>query len=132
MKAKVRTILAVAATALAAIRMKHIGILAHSFEGAALCYRAMCLEGLDRLGPHQHPELTLTGRGMAEVLDEWERLDLPALQAFFRHDIQKLAAADCDFFVCPDNTAHIALESEGDAFQIDGAGLSRCLRPARD
>lgn len=114
--------------------MRHIGILAHSFEGAALCYRTMCLEGLARLGPHQHPEITLTGRGMAEVLDEWERLDLPALQAFFRDDIQKLAAAGCDFFVCPDNTAHIALESEGEAFQIPCLHIGEVVadRAARD
>jgi aspartate racemase len=114
--------------------MNHIGILAHSFEGAALCYRTMCLEGLAQLGPHQHPEITLTGRGMAAVLEEWERLDLPALQAFFCHDIQKLAAAGCDFFVCPDNTAHIALESGGDPFQIPCLHIGEVVadRAARD
>ena len=31
-------------------RMKHIGILAHSFEGATLCFRTACLEGVKRLG----------------------------------------------------------------------------------
>ncbi len=29
--------------------MKHIGILAHSFEGATLCFRTACLEGVKRL-----------------------------------------------------------------------------------
>jgi aspartate racemase len=98
--------------------VKHIGILAHSFEGAALCYRTMCLEGVARLGVHQHPEITLSGRGMAEVLDDWERDDLRTLRAFFHQDMEKLAAAGCDFFVCPDNTAHIALESPGEPFPI--------------
>ena len=98
--------------------MRHIGILAHSFEGAALCFRTMCLESVKRLGPHRHPEITLTGRGMAEVLDECEKSDLPALRSFFRHDIEKLAAAGCDFFVCPDNTAHIALEAPDEPFAI--------------
>jgi len=98
--------------------VKHVGILAHSCEGAALCYRTMCLEGVDRLGPHQHPEITLSGRGMAEVLDDWERGDLPTLRAFFGQDMEKLTAAGCDFFVCPDNTAHIALESQGEPFPI--------------
>lgn len=98
--------------------MKRIGILAHSFEGAALCYRTMCLEGVARLGNHRHPEITLTGHGMAEVLDDWERGDLPALRAFFEQDMEKLTAAGCDFFVCPDNTAHIALESQGEPFPI--------------
>ncbi|HZC38800.1 MAG TPA: hypothetical protein VE221_09010 [Sphingomicrobium sp.] len=39
--------------------MKHIGILAHSAEGATLCYRTMWMEGVRRLGAHRHPEITL-------------------------------------------------------------------------
>jgi len=98
--------------------VKHIGILAHSFEGAALCYRTMCLEGVSRLGPHRHPEITLTGVGMAELLNDWERNNLTTLRAAFMDDAANLAAAGCDFFTCPDNTAHIALESSGDPFPI--------------
>ena len=98
--------------------MKHVGILAHSFEGAALCYRTMCLEGVERLGAHRHPEITLTGVGMADLLPAWDTSDLPALRAAFFEDAEKLAAAGCDFFVCPDNTAHIALESPGEPFPI--------------
>jgi aspartate racemase len=41
--------------------MKHIGIVAVSAEGAALCYRTVCLEGAALLGPHDHPEITLHG-----------------------------------------------------------------------
>ena len=98
--------------------MKHIGILSHSFEGATLCYRTMCLEGVKRLGPHQHPEITLTGVAMHHMLDAWERGDNPALRAMFMEDAEKLAAAGCDFFVCPDNTDNIALESPGEPFPI--------------
>jgi aspartate racemase len=71
-----------------------------------------------RLGPHRHPEITLTGVAMHHMMDAWERGDLPALRAMFMTDAQKLAAARADFFVCPDNTAHIALESEGEPFPI--------------
>ncbi|HET9398589.1 MAG TPA: amino acid racemase [Sphingomicrobium sp.] len=98
--------------------MKHIGILAHSFEGATLCFRTACLEGVRRLGAHMHPEITMTCSPMALVLDAWERGDNDELRAFFMEDARKLAAAACDFFVCPDNTAHIALESAGDPFPI--------------
>ena len=98
--------------------MRHVGILAHSFEGAALCYRTMCLEGVARLGPHRHPEITMTGVGMDDLLSAWEGNDLPTLRAAFFEDAEKLAAAGCDFFVCPDNTAHIALESPGDPFPV--------------
>jgi aspartate racemase len=98
--------------------MKHIGILAHSAEGATLCYRETWLEGVRRLGAHMHPEITLTGVGMATLLDAWDANDLPRLRAAFMRDAGKLAAAGADFFVCPDNTAHIALESPGEPFPI--------------
>jgi aspartate racemase len=98
--------------------VKHIGILSHSFEGATLCYRTMCLEGVRRLGPHQHPEITLTGVAMHHMLDAWERGDNGELRAMFMADAEKLSAAGADFFVCPDNTAHIALESPGEPFPI--------------
>ena len=98
--------------------MRHIGILAHSAEGATLCYRTAWLEGARRMGPHDHPEITLTGTPMAPTLKLWEARDLPALRALFMADAAKLAAAGADFFVLPDNTAHIALEAPGEPFPI--------------
>ena len=95
--------------------MRHIGILAHSFEGATLCYRTMCLDGVSRLGPHLHPEITMTGVAMHHMMDAYARGDMHAVRALFMHDIAKLSAAGAEFFVCPDNTAHIALELEGPA-----------------
>ena len=96
----------------------HIGILAHSAEGATLCYRTCWMEGVARMGAHDHPEITLTGVAMAGTLDAWERGDLATLRAIFLADARKLAAAGADFFICPDNTAHIALESPGEPFPI--------------
>jgi len=96
----------------------HIGILAHSAEGATLCYRTMWLEGVRRMGAHNHPEITLTGIGMHHMLEAWDRGDLEALRAMFMADARKLAAAGADFFVLPDNTAHIALEAPGEDFPI--------------
>lgn len=107
--------------------MKHIGILAHSFEGATLCFRTACLEGVKRLGPHMHPEITMTCSAMALVLDAWERGDNVALRAFFMKDAEKLAAAGADFWVCPDNTAHIALESAGEPFPIPGLHIGEVV-----
>ncbi len=96
----------------------HIGILAHSAEGATLCYRTAWLEGVARMGPHNHPEITLTGVAMHTALPAWETGDLAALRILFKADAAKLAAAGCDFFILPDNTAHIALEAPGDPFPI--------------
>ena len=98
--------------------MKHVGILAHSFEGAALCFRTVCLEGAKRLGPHNHPEITMTCVAMHHMLDAWERGDHKSIRGMFVDDAKKLAAAGADFFVLPDNTAHIALETEGEPFAI--------------
>jgi aspartate racemase len=96
----------------------HIGILAHSAEGATLCYRTAWLEGIARMGPHDHPEITLTGIAMHHALAAWDSGDLETLRAIFLADARKLAAAGADFFVLPDNTAHIALEAPGEPFPI--------------
>ena len=76
------------------------------------------MEGGRRLGPHRHPEITLTGIAMHHALDAWDSGDLETLRAIFLADAKKLAAAGADFFVLPDNTAHIALESPGEPFPI--------------
>lgn len=114
--------------------MKHIGVLAHSFEGATLCFRTACLEGVAKLGPHMHPEITMTCSPMALVLDAWERGDNAELRGFFLRDAAKLAAADADFFVLPDNTAHIAMESGGEPFPIPGLHIGEVVaeQAARD
>ena len=107
--------------------MKHIGILAHSFEGATLCFHEACSEGVRRLGPHMHPHITMTCSPMALVVDAWERGDNAELRAFFRDDADRLAAAGADFFVCPDNTAHIALESPGEPFPLPGLHIGEVV-----
>jgi aspartate racemase len=107
--------------------LKHIGILAHSFEGATLCFRTACLEGVERVGAHMHPEVTMTCSPMALVLDAWERGDNAELRAFFANDAARLAAAGAEFFVCPDNTAHIALESAGEPFPLAGLHIGEVV-----
>jgi aspartate racemase len=41
--------------------MHHIGIMAHSADGAALCFLEV-REASRRLGPHRHPEIPLSIR----------------------------------------------------------------------
>lgn len=93
--------------------MKHAGILAHSADGASLCFLEMCREGERVLGSHQHPEITLSIQPMGEALPAWERMDLAFLRDYLAQTAARLAAAGCDFFLCPDNTAHLALEAVG-------------------
>lgn len=104
--------------------MKHIGILAHSAEGAGLCFLAACHEGEERLGPHNHPDITLSIVPMGAAMPLWERVDLFALRKIFAQTAQRLAAAGADFFVCPDNTAHLALEYGGPALPLPGLHIA--------
>jgi len=83
-----------------------------------LCYHEIMLEAQRRLGEHDHPTVTMTGLAMAPTVDEWDRKDYPALRARSTAVIDRLAAAGADFFVCPDNTTHIALETEGPDFAL--------------
>ena len=46
---------------------RHIGIVACSAEGAALCYRTVCLEGAQFLGGHAHPEVTMHTHSLGAV-----------------------------------------------------------------
>ncbi|MDU1671422.1 MAG: hypothetical protein E6833_35135 [Bradyrhizobium sp.] len=45
---------------------QHIGIVGCSAEGAALCYRTICKEGADILGPHAHPEVSMHTPSLAD------------------------------------------------------------------
>lgn len=89
----------------------HIGILAHSADGAALCFLEMVRRASESLGAHAHPEITLSILPMGPTLEFYERNDLAAVRDYLARTAQRLRDAGCDFFVCPDNTAHLALET---------------------
>lgn len=88
---------------------KHIGIVACSAEGAALCYRTICKEGAQQLGPHDHPEITMHTPPLAEYVERIARGDWPGVGELMLASAQKLARAGADVLICPDNTIHQAL-----------------------
>lgn len=98
--------------------MKHIGILAHSAEGASLCYLSAVHEGSLQLGEHTHPDITLDSIPFGQTMPFWEKEDFEGVRGFLMASAKRLAKAGCDFFVCPDNTGHLALEAGGDPFPI--------------
>ncbi|MEQ1618290.1 MAG: amino acid racemase [Terricaulis sp.] len=100
--------------------MLHIGILAHSADGAALCFLEMVREGARALGAHEHPEITLSILPMGATFAAYDRGDLDAVNAHLRQTCQRLADAGCDFFVCPDNTAHIAFDAAREPYPLPG------------
>ena len=107
--------------------MRHIGILAHSADGAALCFLEMVREASRRLGAHQHPEITLSIWPMGPLLELYQRNDLPAVAAYLAGTAQRLADAGCDFFVCPDNTAHMALERCREPLPLPGLHIAEIV-----
>ena len=100
------------------------GILAHSSEGAALCYLTFCREGFARMGQHMHPDVMLDCTAMAHAMPAWEAGDHAAVRALLAESVERLAAGGCDFFACPDNTAHIALETEGPPLALPGLNIA--------
>ncbi len=106
---------------------RHIGILAHSADGAALCFLSAVREGARRMGAHDHPPITLSILPMAASMDAWARTDLAFVRGLLRTTAESLAAAGCEFFVCPDNTAHQALEHPGEAFPLPGLHIAEVV-----
>jgi aspartate racemase len=88
---------------------KHIGIVACSAEGAALCYRTICVEGAAILGPHAHPEVTVHTPSLADYMACIYRDDWVGVAELMLVSAHKLKAVGADFLICPDNTIHQAL-----------------------
>ena len=88
---------------------QHIGIVGCSAEGAALCYRTICAEGAQLLGPHAHPEVSMHTPSLAAYVDCLERGDLQGVGELMLASANKLANIGADFLICPDNTIHQAL-----------------------
>src|SRR5271170_679389 len=90
--------------------MKHVGIVAVSAEGAALCYRTICLEGAAVLGPHEHPEISLHGFSLGRYQhlihgDRWDAVGEMMLESAAR-----LVRSGAQLLICPDNTVHQGLD----------------------
>lgn len=107
--------------------MMHLGILAHSTEGAALCFRAFCQEGFGELGPHEHPDVTLDCIALARSMPAWDEGDYISIRTTLSVSVQRLARAGADFFVCPDNTAHMALEQPGEELALPGLHIAEVV-----
>jgi aspartate racemase len=85
---------------------QHIGIVACSAEGAALCYRTIALEGAKLLGTHHHPEVSIHTHPLARYMSYIYADDWPGVAELMLASADKLARAGADFLICPDNTIH--------------------------
>lgn len=89
---------------------RHIGIVACSAEGASLCYRTICMEAGQFMGPHAHPEISMHTPSLADYVRCLEQGDLKGVGDLMLASAHKLTACGAEFLICPDNTIHQAFE----------------------
>jgi aspartate racemase len=89
---------------------RHIGIVACSAEGAALCYRTICKEASSAMGRHRHPEVSMHTHCLADYMDCTYRNDWQGVADRMLSSAHKLAGDGADFLICPDNTIHRAFD----------------------
>ncbi|HUV59398.1 MAG TPA: amino acid racemase [Desulfatiglandales bacterium] len=87
---------------------KHIGIVACSAEGAALCYRTICVEAPSEMGEHRHPEITMHTHPLSEYMVHIRAGNWDMVAQIMLSSARKVAQAGADFAICPDNTIHQA------------------------
>ncbi|HEY2038838.1 MAG TPA: aspartate/glutamate racemase family protein, partial [Edaphobacter sp.] len=88
---------------------QHIGIVACSAEGAALCYRTLCMEGAALMGRYAHPEISMHSHSLADYMGCIDRNDWKGVGEIMLSSASKLKQTGADFLICPDNTIHQAL-----------------------
>ncbi|MBA7567459.1 L-aspartate/glutamate-specific racemase [subsurface metagenome] len=89
---------------------KHIGIVACSAEGAALCYRTICAEAQTAMGEHAHPEITMHTHPLSEYIPGIISGNWETIAGLMLSSTRIVAQAGADFALCPDNTIHQAFE----------------------
>ena len=89
---------------------KHIGIVACSAEGAALCYTTICLEAAQKMGEQNHPEITMHTFSFADYMNAIGKGDWQEVARLMVSSTEKIQKTGADFAICPDNTIHQAYE----------------------
>jgi aspartate racemase len=107
--------------------VRHIGIAAHSVPEAAQCFQAIARYGEQDLGDHQHPDVSLDCIAMGRSMPAWETGDYGTIRATLARSVERLARSGADFFICPDNTAHLALERPGPELALPGLHIAEVV-----
>jgi aspartate racemase len=90
---------------------KHIGIVACSAEGAALCYTTVCTEAPDLMGKkHAHPEVSMHTHPFSDYVRLMEAGRWDGVAALMLSSEAKLVKSGAELIICPDNTVHRVFE----------------------
>jgi len=109
---------------------KHIGIVACSAEGAALCFRTICTEAPARMGRYAHPEITMHAAPFDQYMAAIEANDWRRVAELMLASARKVAEAGADFAICPDNTIHQAFDLVEDRSPIPWLHIARVVADA--
>jgi aspartate racemase len=90
--------------------MKHIGIVACSAEGAALCYRTLCNEAPVLMGEHMRPKKSMHTHPLGDYMGHIRSGNWPGVAELMLSSVRKLAAIGAQLAICPDNTIHQAFD----------------------
>lgn len=88
---------------------RHIGIVAVSPEGSALCYREIARRASDVADAGMRPLVTVHNLPFSTYVEAFNRGDWEHVGAMLRWSSETLAAAGAEFCIVPDNIAHHAL-----------------------
>ncbi len=89
---------------------KHVGIVACSAEGAALCYRTLCKEAPIIMGEHMHPEVSMHTYPLGEYMKGIRSGNWEQVAELMLRSVEKLSQIGAQFAICPDNTIHQAFD----------------------
>ncbi len=89
----------------------HIGIVAGTAEGAALCYRSLQQEALLLMAPGQQPEVTVHSYPLCDYLDLIDRDDWKGVGRLMSRSASKLVQLGANMIICPNNTLHQAFDT---------------------
>lgn len=107
----------------------HVGILAHSTDGVALCFLESVREASRHLGPDEHPEITLSILPMGPTLGQYARAtrgrgELRHLR--HRHGAERHSVSDGSGgaqIIAPGSNG---ASTHGQGLSVRGAGLPPC------
>lgn len=106
---------------------KHIGIVACSAEGAALCYRTICGEAPEIMGNFCHPEISMHTYPLSDYMNAIYVNDWEEVAKLMLSSANKLAKSGADFAICPDNTIHQAFKIVKQNSTIPWLHIAECV-----
>lgn len=116
------------------IMPKHIGIVASSAEGAALCYSTLCSEAHALMGEHMHPEVSMHTYPLGDYMAHIRSGNWNGVAELIIASAEKLISIGAELLISPGNTIHEAFERVADAsfvpwiHIVDAVGAEAQLR----